>query len=333
MNDDGKLVRDLVPDVIRRSGGSPVVRNLNGEELLAALGAKLCEEAQEAAQAVGTREQLIEELGDLREVTAALIAAAGITDEEVAEAAMAKAWKRGGFASGAWLVSSSALSDPDSDSRTSQGGQGSRAPASGLTAEQDGLAAEQREFFLAAFREAFGSDSPGPAIEALYKEYVDRFGVDRGALRAAAHTDLAANREVYSTLRRNAAKRVKAKAAPTRHAAAQKKPKRPPTPKKPGGTTVPCPVCQKAVSRIKSTGALVDHEFDGRPCSGEVATCQVCRQKYPVRASDGRMTSHPKGGRNCAGSGRAPYEGRSLKFMQGITAIVSGGLSSTGRRR
>lgn len=105
MNDDGKLVRDFIPDIIRKLGREPEVHHLVGHELVAALGAKLVEEAQEAAEAVGCREDLVEELADLREVIAALMAAREITDTEVARAAAVKVEQRGAFGSGAWLVS------------------------------------------------------------------------------------------------------------------------------------------------------------------------------------------------------------------------------------
>ena len=65
MNDDGKLVRDLIPDIIRKSGRQPEIRHLVGDELIAALGAKLVEEAQEAADVVGSRDDLVEELADV----------------------------------------------------------------------------------------------------------------------------------------------------------------------------------------------------------------------------------------------------------------------------
>jgi predicted house-cleaning noncanonical NTP pyrophosphatase (MazG superfamily) len=53
----------------------------------------------------------VEELADVREVIAALMAAGGITDQEVANAAVTKAEKRGSFRSGAWLHSSSFKTD------------------------------------------------------------------------------------------------------------------------------------------------------------------------------------------------------------------------------
>lgn len=102
---DGKLVRDLIPDYIRREGRKAEVRYLTGEALVDALGEKLVEEAHEAAEAVGHRERVLEELADVREVVAALMDARGITDEELALAAAAKVQQRGAFRSGAWLVS------------------------------------------------------------------------------------------------------------------------------------------------------------------------------------------------------------------------------------
>ena len=109
---NGKLVRDLIPDLIRQSGRTVEVRYLTGDELKAALGAKLIEEAQEAAEVVHSRKDLVEELADVREVVAAIMAAGGITEQELAETAAVKAQERGVFRSGAWLDSSSFTADP-----------------------------------------------------------------------------------------------------------------------------------------------------------------------------------------------------------------------------
>ena len=46
------------------------------------------------------------------EVIAALMAAGGITEQELAETAAVKAQERGAFRSGAWLDSSSFTTDP-----------------------------------------------------------------------------------------------------------------------------------------------------------------------------------------------------------------------------
>ena len=101
---DGKLVRDLIPDVIRAAGGQPEVRHVSGDELLRAISAKLMEEAQEVVKAADNRAELVEELADVSEVMAALMKLRGIGKDEVARAAEAKRAKRGGFEAGVWLV-------------------------------------------------------------------------------------------------------------------------------------------------------------------------------------------------------------------------------------
>ena len=104
VNDDGKLVRDRIPELIRQSGREPEIRHLVGDDLVAALAKKLVEEAHEAAEAIGSRDHLIEELADVREVMSALMATQGITDQDVAVAAAAKALNPGAFEDGVWLA-------------------------------------------------------------------------------------------------------------------------------------------------------------------------------------------------------------------------------------
>ncbi len=278
---DGKLVRDRIPEIIRWSGGDPEVRYVAGEELVAALGAKLCEEAKEASDAVGDRNQLLEELADVHEVMAALMDVHAISSEELAETAEKKSQERGAFTAGAWLV-----------------GVRSRSMSVELTVKQ-------KAEFLEAFREAFGAETPGDAIQVLYSEAVARYDVNVDVVRALAQDDLAANRKVYAALRRKVAKKAKLSASSTKPKAAEPK-----KPKKSNDNAVPCPICKKVVSRYKATGELVAHEFGGRPCSGEVATCKVCKQKFPVRASDGRMTSHSTDRKKCTGSGRPHRPGQ-----------------------
>ncbi|MFN3002979.1 MazG nucleotide pyrophosphohydrolase domain-containing protein [Mycolicibacterium wolinskyi] len=102
---DGKLVRDLIPDLIRESGRMVEVRQLAGHELAHALVDKLLEEVQEAAEVVNDRNRLIDELADVTEVLSTLLKCHGIEEQEVADAAAAKTRQRGGFGSGTWLVS------------------------------------------------------------------------------------------------------------------------------------------------------------------------------------------------------------------------------------
>lgn len=102
---EGKLVRDLIPELIRQSGRNPNVRHISGDDLVRALGAKLIEEAEEVAASVTNRDDLIEDLADLTEVIAAVMKIRGIDGREVADAAAAKAGTRGRFETGAWLIS------------------------------------------------------------------------------------------------------------------------------------------------------------------------------------------------------------------------------------
>jgi predicted house-cleaning noncanonical NTP pyrophosphatase (MazG superfamily) len=73
--------------------------------LTIALAAKLSEEAQEVADAVGNRQALIEEMADITEVISALREVNNISDADLAEAIRVKALQRGRFNDGAFLVS------------------------------------------------------------------------------------------------------------------------------------------------------------------------------------------------------------------------------------
>ncbi len=90
-----KLVRDGIPRIIETGGGQPVTRVLDQAGYLAALRAKLVEEAEEA-QAASDR-QLQSELADVLEVLQALAAAHGMSWEDVMAEATRKRDERGGF--------------------------------------------------------------------------------------------------------------------------------------------------------------------------------------------------------------------------------------------
>ena len=81
------------------------MRYLSGDELVRALGAKLREEAAEAAEVSRERDALVEELADVTEVMSALMARREISEQEVLDAARAKAIRRGRFELGVCLVS------------------------------------------------------------------------------------------------------------------------------------------------------------------------------------------------------------------------------------
>jgi predicted house-cleaning noncanonical NTP pyrophosphatase (MazG superfamily) len=90
-----KLVRDGIPRIIEAGGGRPVTRVLDQTRYLAALRAKLMEEAEEARSAPDG--QLRSELADVLEVLQALAAAHGMSWEDVVTEAVRKRDERGGF--------------------------------------------------------------------------------------------------------------------------------------------------------------------------------------------------------------------------------------------
>lgn len=102
MTEFHKLVRDRIPELIRADGRTPVVRVLAGNELRAALLAKLGEEASEAAAATPT--DLPEELADVVEVVRALAHGAGLSLDDVLRLADDKREQRGAFEQGLFLV-------------------------------------------------------------------------------------------------------------------------------------------------------------------------------------------------------------------------------------
>ncbi|NBT71772.1 MAG: hypothetical protein EBT36_10330, partial [Betaproteobacteria bacterium] len=91
----GKLVRDRIPDIIKRSGGSPNVRTLSHTEFRTALHAKLNEESNELLEAPA--ESALEELADVYEVFLALVAERQFDLHEVVLKADQKRAERGGF--------------------------------------------------------------------------------------------------------------------------------------------------------------------------------------------------------------------------------------------
>jgi predicted house-cleaning noncanonical NTP pyrophosphatase (MazG superfamily) len=95
-----KLVRDEIPRIIEAGGGQPVTRVLDQAGYLAALRAKLMEEAGEAQAAPDG--QLRSELADVLEVLRALAAAHGMSWADVAAEAPASGKSAGASTSGSF---------------------------------------------------------------------------------------------------------------------------------------------------------------------------------------------------------------------------------------
>ena len=87
-----KLVRDLIPEIIQKSGNKAIIRTLNDQEYGEMLEKKLLEEANEYIT-----DKTVEELADILEVVYALAYLKGATKEEVEGLRIKKAEERGGF--------------------------------------------------------------------------------------------------------------------------------------------------------------------------------------------------------------------------------------------
>lgn len=98
-----KLVRDLIPDIIRQNGDVPVTKKLSVKEYKKELIKKLREEVEEVLVAK-KREDLVSELADVQEVLTALYEAHHIECSEVTETARKKRKARGAFTKKIFLI-------------------------------------------------------------------------------------------------------------------------------------------------------------------------------------------------------------------------------------
>lgn len=97
-----KLVRDRIPDLMAEPGSTLVVETLDHKAHINALKSKLKEEADEVARAT-TREEIIEEIADVKEVLDALILKMAIDRKEIEEIKRKKSFRNGGFDRGLYL--------------------------------------------------------------------------------------------------------------------------------------------------------------------------------------------------------------------------------------
>ena len=91
-----KLVRDNIPDIIKKNGGEPYIRTLDDFEYKKELEKKLYEEYNEVLNA-SNKEEKIEELADMLEIISALAKVEGKSLEDVISCAKQKSIKRGAF--------------------------------------------------------------------------------------------------------------------------------------------------------------------------------------------------------------------------------------------
>lgn len=97
-----KLVRDNIPGWHRENGHTVKGRTLTGRDLRAALCEKLHEEADEVDAAL-SKQELTEEIADVEQILHDLCAEEGILPSEVETARLAKADRKGGFRTGAYI--------------------------------------------------------------------------------------------------------------------------------------------------------------------------------------------------------------------------------------
>ena len=106
-----KLVRDNVPGFHIQDGHIVNGRQLQGEELIRALIDKLHEEADEVRAAL-SRQELIEELGDVQQVIDDICSLSGVSKDELLADIAKKTARKGGFSEGQYIES---VTMPDED--------------------------------------------------------------------------------------------------------------------------------------------------------------------------------------------------------------------------
>lgn len=94
-----KLVRDRIPEIIKRTGAQPVTDLLSPDEMGKALDAKLSEEVAEYLES-----RSVEEMADVLEVLHGIANHMGIPWEQVEAARLQKLDERGGFEQGIRLI-------------------------------------------------------------------------------------------------------------------------------------------------------------------------------------------------------------------------------------
>ena len=92
-----KLVRDNIPEIIKKDKAEPKIRILNQAEFIKEFLVKLVEEAKEAAAAINDKPGLTKEIGDVYEVIDAIIDHCGLDRQEIMKLKNERRIERGGF--------------------------------------------------------------------------------------------------------------------------------------------------------------------------------------------------------------------------------------------
>ena len=91
-----KLIRDKIPEIIKKDNAIPKISILNDEQFAIALKEKLVEEAKELLEAK-TSEEILNELSDVLELVESITTNNKLTITEVEKQKLVKKEKRGGF--------------------------------------------------------------------------------------------------------------------------------------------------------------------------------------------------------------------------------------------
>ena len=100
-----KLVRDLIPDLIKFNGKQCEYYNATSDEMKQLLVNKLAEESNELLEADFNGEEALEELADVMEVLYGMARYMGYTERDLNNLRNDKKRQRGGFETGVVLVS------------------------------------------------------------------------------------------------------------------------------------------------------------------------------------------------------------------------------------
>lgn len=99
-----KLIRDKIPDIIRKNGGVPNVKKMIKSEYRLELLRKAVEEAKEIKGAEGKKE-LIKEIADMQEILDAIMKEFKLDRKKVKEIKCRRKKERGGFEERIYLIS------------------------------------------------------------------------------------------------------------------------------------------------------------------------------------------------------------------------------------
>lgn len=99
-----KLVRDKIPEIIKKNGDSCVTKKLNQKEFRVEALKKVVEEANELLGAKDSKIEMIEELADLQEIISTVMDAYKISSKEVSKEKASRKKQRGGFAKKIFLI-------------------------------------------------------------------------------------------------------------------------------------------------------------------------------------------------------------------------------------